>query len=57
MRIQLTFLFLAYYFSGTHVGAFLHNGKAEVKGENGQIDRLVFKELTWKVGATNMLAF
>jgi hypothetical protein len=49
MRIQITFLLLAYCFSGARIGAFLYNGKAEVKGENGQIDRLVFKGLTWKV--------
>jgi hypothetical protein len=50
MRIRITFLLLAYCFSGTRIRAFLYNGKAEVKGENGQIDRLVFKGLTWKVG-------
>jgi hypothetical protein len=49
MRIQITFLLLAYCFSGARIGAFLHNGKAEVKGEDGQIDRLVFEGLTWKV--------
>ena len=49
MRIQITFLLLAYYFSEARIGAFLHNGKAEVKGEDGQLDRLVFKGLTWRV--------
>src|SRR5947199_1788197 len=49
MRIQITFLLLAYCFSGARIGAFFHNGKAEVKGEAGQIDRLVFEGLTWKV--------
>jgi len=49
MRIQITFLFLAYCFSEARIGAFLHNGKAEVKGEDGQLDRLVFEGLTWRV--------
>jgi hypothetical protein len=49
VRIQITFLLLAYCFSGARIGAFLHSGKAEVKGEDGQIDRLVFEGLTWKV--------
>jgi hypothetical protein len=49
MRIQITFLLPAYCFSGARIGAFLHNGKAEMKGEDRQIDRLVFEGLTWKV--------
>ena len=49
MRDQRTFLLLAYYFSGTRLGAFLHNGKAEVKGEDGKLDTRVFEGLTWKV--------
>jgi hypothetical protein len=42
-------LLLAYYFSGARIKAFLYNDKAEIKGENGQINRLVFKRLTWKI--------
>ena len=49
MRIQITFLLLAYCFSGARIGAFLHNGTTEVAGENGQVDKLVFQGLTWKV--------
>jgi hypothetical protein len=49
MRTQITFLLQAYYFSGARIGAFLHNGTAEVKGKDGQIDRLMFKGLTWKI--------
>jgi hypothetical protein len=49
MRVQLTFLLLAYCFSGARIGAFLPNSKAEVKREDGQIDRLLFEGLTWKV--------
>jgi hypothetical protein len=49
MRDQITFLLLAYCFSGARIGAFLHNGKAEVKGTDGKVDRLMFKGLTWKV--------
>jgi hypothetical protein len=37
MRDQITFLLLAYYFSGARIGAFLHNGKAEVKEEGGKL--------------------
>jgi hypothetical protein len=31
MRVQITFLLLAYRLSGARMGAFLHNGKAQVK--------------------------
>ena len=31
MRDQMTFLILAYCFTGTRVGAFFQNGKAEMK--------------------------
>jgi hypothetical protein len=48
MRDQITFLLLAYCFSGARTGAFLHNGKVEVKGEGGKLDTLVFEGLTWK---------
>jgi len=49
MRTQITFLLQAHCFSGARIGAFLHNSTAEVKGKDGQIDRLVFEGLTWKV--------
>jgi hypothetical protein len=49
IRVQITFLLLAYCFSGARITAFLHNGKAEVKGKDGQIDRLVFEGWTWKI--------
>lgn len=45
----MTFLILDYCFTGERVGAYLHNGKAEVKQPDGKIDRLVFEELTWRV--------
>jgi hypothetical protein len=48
MRDQITFLFLAYCFSGARIGASLHNGKTEVKGRDGQVDRRVFEGLTCK---------
>lgn len=48
MRYQITFLLLAYCFSGARIRAFLHNGKAEVKGEAGKLDTLLFEGLTWK---------
>jgi hypothetical protein len=35
MRIQITFLVLAYCFLGARIKAFLYNNKTEVKGENG----------------------
>lgn len=43
MGDQITFLLLAYCFLGARIGAFLHNGKAEVKGEDGKLDTLVFE--------------
>jgi hypothetical protein len=49
MRVQMTFLLLAYCFTGARVGAFLHNDKAEVRREDRQVDKLVFERLTWKV--------
>lgn len=49
MRLQISFLLLSYCFTGARVGAFLHNGKAEVKRKDGRVDKLVFKGLTWKV--------
>jgi hypothetical protein len=49
MRDQMTFLLLAYRFTGARVGASLHNGKAEEKVADGKIDKFVFEGLTWKV--------
>ena len=49
MRVQMTFLILAYCFTGARVGAYLENGVAEVKRPDGKVDKLVFKGLTWKV--------
>jgi hypothetical protein len=46
VRVQMSFLFLAYCFTGARVGAFLHNAKAQVQQEDGQIDTLVFQGLT-----------
>jgi hypothetical protein len=34
IRIQITFLPLAYRFSGVRIGAFLNNGMPEVKGKD-----------------------
>jgi hypothetical protein len=45
----MTFLILAYCFSGARIDTFLHNGTAEVEQKDGQRDRLLFKGLTWKV--------
>ena len=45
---EITFLLLAYCFSGTRIRAFLSNGKAEVKRKEWGIDRLVFEGLTWE---------
>jgi hypothetical protein len=36
-------------FSGACIGAFLQDGKAEVKGKNGLVNRRAFEGLTWKV--------
>ena len=46
----MIFLFLFYCFTGARVGAFLHNGKAEVRRKNGGIDKLMIEGLTWKMG-------
>jgi hypothetical protein len=39
MRAQMTFLILAYCFSEARIGAFLHNGTAEVEQKDGQRDK------------------
>jgi hypothetical protein len=49
MRVRVTFLLLAYCFTGARIGAFLHNGKAEEKRKDGKVDKLMFEGLTWKV--------
>lgn len=50
MRDQLTFLYLAYCGTGARaLGAYLHNGKAEVKRSDGKVDKLVYEGLTWRV--------
>jgi hypothetical protein len=45
----MTFLLLAYRFTGGRVGASLHNGKAEEKVPDGKIDKFGFEGLMWKV--------
>jgi len=49
MRVQMTFLFLAYCFTGARVGAYLHNSKTKMKSPDGKVDKFVFEGLTWKV--------
>lgn len=49
MRDQITFIILIYYFSRARIRAFLYNGKRKVKGKDGQIERLIYKGLTWKI--------
>ena len=49
MRVQMSFLFLVYCFTGARVGIFLDNAEAQVQREDGQIDTLVFQGLTWTV--------
>jgi hypothetical protein len=48
MKAQIMFLIPAYYFSEARIGAFLHNGTAEVEQKDRQTDRLLFEGLTWK---------
>jgi hypothetical protein len=42
MRDQMIFLMLAYCFTGARVGAYLGNGKTEVKLPDGKTDKLQF---------------
>jgi protein tyrosine phosphatase (PTP) superfamily phosphohydrolase (DUF442 family) len=48
MRDQITFLILVYCYSGARIGALLHNGKAEVRRKDDQIDKLAFEGLAWR---------
>ena len=48
VRVQITSLLLADCLPGVCAGAFLHNGKAQVKRKDRQMDRLVFGGLTWE---------
>jgi hypothetical protein len=45
----MTFLILEYCFTGARVGAYLENKVAEVERPEGQMDKLVFEGLTWRV--------
>lgn len=61
MRSQLTFLTMAYCYSGARIGAFVHNFIGEVKGQDGKMEKVVFQGLTWKailwpLGALSALA-
>jgi len=49
MRDQITFLILVYCYSGARSGALLYNGKAEVRRKDGQIDKLAFEGLAWRL--------
>jgi hypothetical protein len=48
MRSQLTFLTMAYCYSGARIGAFVHNFIGEVKTQDGEMEKVVFQVLTWK---------